>query len=103
MTLLHAALGHGRDNARSLSDIAEQLGTSRRHVELAIRELRLAGEPIASDGSGVWVTDVPEELEATYRSLRRRVAQQSVTAWRLRQTARRLRGGGAQEVLPWAA
>lgn len=91
-----ARLGWGRDNARFLSDIAEDLGWPRRAVEAAVQALRMHGKAIASDGSGVWLTGDAAELEATFASMRRRIRSQMVTAWAVRSTARRMRGAGEQ-------
>lgn len=95
-----ARIGWGRDHADSISAIAEALQTSRRSVELAVRALRLDGKPIASAGDGVWLTTDPAELIATFESLRGRVRSQMVTAWAVRQTARRMRAAATyQETL----
>lgn len=84
------SIGHGADNARPLSDIAESLGVSRRAVEKAIQEARLAGEPIASGRRGVWLAD-DLELAATIASLERRLATQYLTLRKLRQRERAMR------------
>ncbi len=86
----------GRDRACRLGDLAEALDWPRRAVEQAVQDLRLQGKAIASGPDGVWLTADYRELEATYRSLRGRIRSQSVTAWAIRDTARRLRGAGEQ-------
>jgi hypothetical protein len=96
-----ASLGWGRDNAYTIGALSEVMGWPRRAVEQAITDLRLNGKAIASDGSGVWLTADPDELDATYRSLRNRIKSQSVTAWALRSTSKRMRDGSVQATLPW--
>jgi hypothetical protein len=84
-------LPRGRDNARTYADLADDYGTTPRAVQAEVQERRLAGEPIASSEDGVWLTDDPAELLATFDALRRRVTSQMRTAWAVRSTARRLR------------
>ncbi len=64
---------------------------ARREVEAAILALRLAGEPICSDGSGVWL-GTPDELAACIERLRARARTQLVTCRALRRTLRRMEG-----------
>ncbi len=64
---------------------------SRREVEAAILALRLAGEPICSDGTGVWL-GTPDELAACIERLRARARTQLVTCRALRRTLRRMEG-----------
>lgn len=85
-----ARLGHGSDAARSIGDIAEELRWTRRQVELAVQSLRMQGFPVASGRDGVWIGDA-QDMEQTYRYLRGRIASQSVTAWAVRSTLRRMR------------
>jgi biotin operon repressor len=96
-----ARLGWGRDNAASIGSLAESLQWPRRAIEQAVQDLRLQGKPIASGPAGVWLTADPDELDATYRSLRNRIKSQSVTAWALRSTSKRMRDGSVQATLPW--
>lgn len=99
-----AQLGWGRDNARSLSDIAEHLGWPRRAVEAAVQALRLAGKAVASGSEGVWLADSAADMDATFAQLRRRIVSQSATAWAVRSCARRMRAADVrQETLPWVA
>lgn len=46
-------LGRGRDAARSIGAIQDELGWTRRQVELAIQALRMDGQPVASGGEGI--------------------------------------------------
>ena len=64
---------------------------SRREVEAAILALRLAGEPICSDGTGVWL-GTPDELAACIERLRARARTQLITCRTLRRTLRRMEG-----------
>lgn len=82
---------HGRDHPLAMADAAYLLGISRRRVEAAILALRLSGEPICSDASGVWL-GTPEELAARIERLRARARTQLVTCRALRQTLRRMEG-----------
>ena len=93
-----------RDDPRSMSAIAEDLGISRRRVEKAVQSLRLAGQPIASNGAGVFYATSWKDLADTFQSLRHRVVEQSRTAWQVRRSMRRLRAieeVGEQECLFW--
>lgn len=92
-----AAIGRGRDAARSYSSIAEELGINRRSVEIAVNQLRRGGWAIASAGDGCWLTDSPAELMATFDSMRKRVRSQVVTYWAIRATARRMRAAAIHQ------
>ena len=95
-------LSWGRDRSVRLGDLAEALEWPRRAVEQAVQDLRLQGKAIASDGRGVWLTADPDELDATYLSLRKRIRSQAITSWAVRATERRLRNGqSVQATLPW--
>lgn len=98
-----AALGWGGDNARSLSDIAEELNWPRRAVEAAVQELRLDGHPIASGAAGVWLGDAVD-LAATLEQLRHRLRSQYATVLAMRRTLRRLRASEVhqEELFPAA-
>jgi len=72
-------------------EIALIIGTSTREVEAQIEQARKEGAPICSDSEGYWYSEDPDEVEATYRSLRRRYVSQIRTAVALRRTARRMR------------
>lgn len=102
--LLYHRLGLGRDNAFPIGWFAEHLHLSRREVEQAIQQLRLDGKPIASGPDGVWLTNDPADLWATYSGLRGRIASQSATAWAVRRTLRRMRADAfiQEELFPAA-
>ena len=85
---LFANLFWGEDRARSIGDIAEAHGCSRRMVEKAAEQLRADGSPICSGRSGLWLSDDPVELRHQYRALRSRAIGQMVNARRLLRTAR---------------
>lgn len=90
-------LGRGRDAAEPLGAIAERLNWPRRQVEQAINDLRHAGHPVASGAPGVWLGDA-RDLEETYRYLRGRIVSQSVTAWAVRATLRRMRSADIEQI-----
>jgi hypothetical protein len=83
-----AGPGAPRLTKRMLANI---LSVPPREVEAQIEQARKSGVPICSDSEGYWYSEDPDEIEATYRSLRRRFLSQIRTAWALRGTARRLR------------
>lgn len=95
--LLYHRLGLGRDNAFPIGWFAEHLSLSRREVEAAIQQLRLDGKPVASGPDGVWLTDDPADLWATYSGLRGRIASQSATAWAVRKTLRRMKAADVHQ------
>jgi len=99
--LLYVYLPGSRDRAEPLGSLAERLGWARRRVEAAVMELRRMGRPVASDGTGIWVTNSADELAETYRSLRHRIEAQSVTAWAVRSTLRRMRSAEVQQETLW--
>lgn len=88
--LVYAHLNIGADRPTTLSELAERLGVARRSVEAAVEELRHAGRPVASSSRGIWIAQTSGEMRELYRTLRHRVASQSVTAWAVRQTAMRM-------------
>lgn len=76
---------------------------SPRTVEATIRELRLAGHPIASDASGYWITSSPAELRATADGLLRRMGHVAETRSALleKAAAMELAGIGAEAPSIW--
>lgn len=76
---------------------------SPRTVEATIRELRLAGHPIASDGNGYWLTSSPAELRATADALLRRMGHVAETRSALleKAAAMELAGMGAETPGLW--
>jgi biotin operon repressor len=87
--LIATHLFYGRDKAVTISQIAEDIGCSRRIVEQAVEHLRRDGAPICSGSEGVWLTTSSEELRAQYRRLRARYIHQAQGARELLRTARR--------------
>lgn len=81
-----------RGRSCTLASIALSLRLSRRDVEQAVQELRLAGEPLVSDSEGIRYTTDPKEVAACAEALRRRLVSQYLTSRALRRTARRLEG-----------
>jgi biotin operon repressor len=97
-----ARLGRGKDAARPIGDLQEELGWTRRQVEQAVQSLRLQGFPVCSDGSGIWLGDIAD-LDATVRSLRGRMVTQYQTYLALRRTLRRMRSVEVKQTsLPWS-
>ncbi len=84
---------------RTKRDLAESLGTTTREIELAIRALRLEGQPILSNGDGYWMARDAAELAQCVARLRRRAVEQLLTVRAMRATLRRLE---ASEAAPLA-
>lgn len=76
---------------------------SPRAFEAAVRELRLAGHPIASDTDGYWIAVLPSELRDTADGLLRRMSHVAETRSALLETAERmeLAGMGAEAPGLW--
>lgn len=74
-----------------------------RTVDSTVRELRLAGYPIASDPDGYMWATTPQELRDTADGLLRRMGQVAVTRDALEATAAEmeLRGLGAERPSLW--
>jgi hypothetical protein len=74
-----------------------------RTVDSAVRELRLAGYPIASTPEGYWVTTKPHELRDTASGLLRRMGHIAETYDALQKTAAdmELAGLGAERPSLW--
>ena len=100
--LLLVNLGRGRDRAESLGSLQERLNGPRRSLEQAVTDLRRAGHPVASGSEGIWLGD-SKDMEQTYRQLRHRIVSQSVTAWAVRSTLRRMRHAEVQQDELWPA
>ena len=66
------------------------LAVPRREIEAAIEALRLAGNPIIADATGVRLTNDPSELAAYIDARRRRLVSQYRGTRALRQTWRRM-------------
>jgi hypothetical protein len=90
-TLVRTRLMYGRDRARTIGELQEQLGTSRRIVERAIEQSRLEGFPVISDGDGVYLAQTAEEVRACADRLNRRLVTQYKTVRAMRRTAQRMR------------
>jgi biotin operon repressor len=89
--VVFANLGRGADAARSIASIQDQLGWTRRQVELALRALRMEGWPIGSGSSrGVWLADA-KELDTTIASLHRRLVSQYLTLRKQRELRAQMR------------
>ena len=98
---VRAHLNVGRDSARTLSELADALRLSRRQVEQAIHEARMAGVPICTGSEGAWIAQDGQEARSMADRLRRRAIHQMETASALERWADD--ADAAQEVLPWAA
>jgi biotin operon repressor len=100
--LIHVSLGRGRDNAASLSEIAERLHLTRRQVEASVQALRLDGVAVASGSDGVWLGDM-NDMAATAHILRGRLISQYRTLRAVRATTARLRADQYQQTsIPWS-
>jgi hypothetical protein len=100
--LVKVRLGYGRDRARTLGDLAEAMGTSRRCVEKAIETLRLEGVEVCTGSDGAWLSRDPLELRRHAGALRSRAARIFAGANALEATAAR-HERAAQTELPWAS
>jgi hypothetical protein len=94
--LVHVSLGRGRDNAASLSDIAERLHLTRRQCEQAVQALRLDGIAVASGSDGVWIGDW-QDMAATAAMLNGRLVSQVATIKAVEATTGRLRAAQYQQ------
>ncbi len=80
-----------RPRGTTIEHLAFTCELGRRTVEASIRELRLGGHPIVSDTFGVRLARNADELAASNRSLRHRLAEQYRTLRSQRQRERRMR------------
>lgn len=87
--LIRTRLMWGRDRARTIGSLQEQLRCTRRTVERAIEQSRLEGFPVCTGPEGVWLTTDAAELRAHADRLRQRAITQLLGARALRATARR--------------
>jgi predicted DNA-binding transcriptional regulator YafY len=71
---MNLALGRGRDAARSIADIAESFGVSRRQVERELEEAVKGGLPVIACERGVYLAQTPAEARAYADSLDGRIA-----------------------------
>lgn len=88
-------LGWGHDASVTTGALAERLNWPPRLVQQAVLELRLAGQPVCSDGRGLWLSY--EDVPATVESLRGRLRVQYRTMRALQQTYRRHRAAAYQQ------
>lgn len=79
----------GRDRPTTLSALAERMGITRREAEHAVRTARLNGEPILSDGRGLWATETPQEAREWAQRQRSRAIHLMETAQALERWADR--------------
>jgi biotin operon repressor len=101
-SLVQVNLRYGRDRARTLGELAEDMGISRRLVEKAIESMRLDGVPVCTGSEGAWLSVDSRELYAHAAALRSRAIHVLLGARALRRTARR-HEKVAQTELPWAS
>ena len=59
---LRAYLANNEAFALTLSEIAEAANVSRREVEQAVQDARLAGMPVVSSSRGIWLGNDAEAL-----------------------------------------
>jgi hypothetical protein len=88
--VLLAHLGRGADNARTLSELAEDLRVPRRTIEAAIQQLRLRSYLVCTDNRGAWLSFDPVEGRTMYRRLRSRYVHQAVTARAMLRTVQKI-------------
>ncbi len=88
-----------------IATIAKCLGLSRRQVEAAVQELRLAGEPIIADGDGLRMAWTAAELARYRANFEDRLRTMVRTRRALRDTERRMRRSeaGATQTSLWGA
>lgn len=75
----------------TIEEIRAFVRASRRDVEAAVEELRLAGEPIVGGSDGLHITEDATELERYVDARRRRIVSIYMGNRSLRRTARRMR------------
>jgi len=73
-------VGSSSDTARTLSQIAELAGVSRREVEQAVQQARMDGVPLITSERGVWRAQMPQEARQMAERLRSRAITQMETA-----------------------
>ena len=64
MTDVRYLLNVGRDNARTIGELAETLNAPRRVIEESIQAARLDGVPIVSGSEGMWIASDDAEALA---------------------------------------
>lgn len=89
-TELLPLIGSSQDTARTLSNVAERAGASRREVEQAVQAARMLGYPVCSSGAGLWRAQTAAEALSMAERLRGRALHQLLTARAMRQTGRRM-------------
>lgn len=94
-------LPRGRDNAKSIGELAESARISRRKCEKTLESLVLSGIPIVACENGVYVTDSPQEARAYAQSLKGRIVAVQARISALERAADAMDRAG-QETL-WAA
>jgi predicted DNA-binding transcriptional regulator YafY len=77
----------GRDSAVTLGELADALRVSRRQVEQAIHDARLAGVPIVTGSEGAWLATTAQEAREAASRLRDRAIHQLATAQALERAA----------------
>ena len=88
--IILARIARGRDAAKPISALAEELGWSRRQVERAAQMLADDGRTALCAGNeGIWLASSPNELKEYEASLRHRALEifrrsRSIRAVRLR-------------------
>lgn len=87
MLNLATLLPNGEVRAVTLSALAERLNVSRREVEQAVLENRLAGLPVCSSSKGLWLTTSPQEAREQAQRLRSRAIHQMETAQAMERAA----------------
>ena len=100
-SMVQVNLRFGRDRARKLGELAEDMGVPRRVIEQSIESLRKDGVPVCTAGDGAWLALEADEVRACADRLNRRLRSQYLTVRALRATARRMAGVRQTEL--WAS
>lgn len=85
----------------TIRDLAIEAGVSRREVEQAVQQLRLADNPIATGQRGVRLAHTADELAESYRSLHHRLREQYRTLRAQRRAEAALRTREAGDLTFW--
>lgn len=85
----------------TIDELATHLDVSRREIEKAVQELRLAGNPIWSGPAGVRMAATADELRESNERLHGRLREQYRTLRASQLTERRMRAAPVVELTLW--
>lgn len=93
--LVKVHLAWNEAGAQTHSQLARRTGLTQRQVQRAVEQLRVEGAPICTNTGGehpgVWLTQDPDVLLASYRQLRARALHQLANLRRMQRTAEAMR------------